>query len=59
MKNQKFTAVVCGVLLCLLMIATDYRRYKTERSVAEFTREVFKKSLRQVGEVLLCHYQSS
>ena len=43
MKNQKFVAIVCGVLLCLLMIASDYHRYKTEKSVAEFTGEVFEK----------------
>ena len=43
MKNQKFVAIVCGVLLCLLMIASDYHRYKTEKSVAELTGEVFEK----------------
>ena len=43
MKNQKFIAIVCGVLLCLLMIASDYHRYKTEKSVAEFTGKVFEK----------------
>ena len=43
MKNQKFIAIVCGVLLCLLMIFSDYHRYKTEKSVAEFTGEVFEK----------------
>ena len=43
MKNQKFVAIVCGMLLCLLMIASDYHRYKTEKSVAELTGEVFEK----------------
>ena len=43
MKNQKFIAIVCGVLLCLLMIASDYQRYKTEKSVANFTGKVFEK----------------
>ena len=43
MKNQKFVAIICGVLLCILMIASDYHGYKTEKSVAEFTGEVFEK----------------
>ena len=44
MKNQKLIAIVCGVLLCLLMIASDYHRYTTEKSVVEFKGEVFEKS---------------
>lgn len=43
MKNQKLIAIVCGVLLCLLMIASDYHGYTTERSVVEFKGEVFEK----------------
>ena len=41
MKNQKFIAIICGVLLCILMIASDYHGYTTERSVVEFKGEVF------------------
>lgn len=43
MKNQKSIAIVCGVVLCFLMIASDYHRYKTEKSVVEFKGEVFEK----------------
>ena len=44
MKNQKLIAIVCGVLLCLLMIASDYHGYTTEMAVVEFKGEVFDKS---------------
>ena len=44
MKNQKFIAIVCGVLLCILMIASDYHWYTTERAVVQFRGEVFEKS---------------
>ena len=43
MKSQKLRAIVCSVLLCLLMIASDYHGYTTERSVVEFKGEVFEK----------------
>ena len=43
MKKQKLIAIVCGVLLCLLMIASDYHGFKTEKSVVEFKGEVFEK----------------
>ena len=46
MKNQKLIATVCGVLLCLLMIASDYHGYKTEKSVIEYKGEVFEKTFR-------------
>ena len=46
MKNQKLIAIVCGVLLCLLMIASDYHGYTTEKSVVEFKGEVFEKSFK-------------
>ena len=46
MKNQKLIATVCGVLLCLLMIASDYHGYKTEKSVIEYNGEVFEKTFR-------------
>jgi len=39
MKNQKFIAIICGVILCILMIASDYHGYKTEMAVAEFAGE--------------------
>ena len=44
MKNQKFIAIICGVILCILMIASDYHGYKTEKAVAEFKGDVFEKS---------------
>ena len=44
MKNQKLLAIGCGVLLCILIIASDYHGYKTEKSVVEFKGEVFEKS---------------
>ena len=44
MKNQKFIAIVCGVLLCILMIASNYHGYTTERAVVQFRGEVFEKS---------------
>ena len=31
-------------MLCLLIIASDYHGYKTEKSVVEFKGEVFEKS---------------
>ena len=46
MKNQKFIAIICGVLLCILMIASEYYGYITERSVVEFKGEVFEKSFK-------------
>ena len=46
MKNQKLIVIVCGVLLCLLMIASDYHGYTTEKSVVEFKGEVFEKSFK-------------
>ena len=46
MKNEKLITIVCGVLLCLLMIALDYHEYTTERSVVEFKGEVFEKSFK-------------
>jgi len=46
MKNQKFIAIICGVLLCILMIASDYHGYTTERSVVEFKGEVFEKNFK-------------
>ena len=46
MKNQKLIAVVCGVLLCLLMIASDYYGFTTEKSVVEFKGEFFEKSFK-------------
>ena len=46
MKNQKLIAIVCGVLLCLLMIASDYHGYTTEKSVVEFKGAVFEKSFK-------------
>ena len=44
MKNQKFIAIICGVILCILMFASDYHGYKTEKAVAEFKGDVFEKS---------------
>ena len=44
MKNQKLIAIVCGVFLCLLMIASDYHGYTTEMAVVEFKGEIFDKS---------------
>ena len=46
MKNQKLIAIVCGVLLCLLMVASNYHGYTTEKSVVEFKGEVFEKSFK-------------
>lgn len=44
MKKQNFIAIVCALMLCVLMIASDYYGYTTEVAVAEFKDEVFKKS---------------
>ncbi len=44
MKKQKLIATVCAVLLCILMIASDYHGYTTEMAVIEFKGEVFDKS---------------
>ena len=46
MKNQKLIAIVCGVILCFLMITSDYHGYSTEKSVVEFKGEVFEKSFK-------------
>ena len=46
MKNQKLIAVVCGVLLCLLMIASDYYGFTKEKSVVKFKGEFFEKSFK-------------
>jgi len=43
-KKQKLIATVCAVLLCILMIASDYHGYTTEMAVIEFKGEVFDKS---------------
>ena len=44
MKKQKLIVTVCAVLLCILMIASDYHGYTTEMAVIEFKGEVFDKS---------------
>ena len=44
MKNQKFIAIVCALILCVLMIASDYHRYTTEMAVVKFKGEVLEKS---------------
>ena len=44
MKNQKLVAIICAIILCALMIASDYHGYTTEMAVAEFAGEVFDKS---------------
>ena len=46
MKNQKLVAIICAIILCALMIASDYHGYKTEMAVAEFAGEVFEKSFK-------------
>ena len=46
MKNQKLVAIICAIILCALMIASDYHGYTTERSVVEFKGEVFEKSFK-------------
>ncbi len=44
MKKQRLIATICAVLLCILMIASDYHGYTTEMAVVEFKGEVFDKS---------------
>lgn len=44
MKNQKFLAIVCAVVLFVLMIASDYSAYTTEMIVMEAKGEIFDKS---------------
>ena len=44
MKNQKFLAIVCAVVLFVLMIASDYSAYTTEMTVMEAKGEIFDKS---------------
>ena len=46
MKKQKLIVTVCAVLLCILMIASDYHGYTTEMAVIEFKGEVFEKSFK-------------
>jgi len=43
-KKQRLIVTICAVLLCILMIASDYQGYKTEMAVIEFKGEVFDKS---------------
>ena len=40
--NRKW-AIICAILLCILMIASDYHGYTTEMAVVEFKGEVFEK----------------
>ena len=56
MKINNKWPIICGVLLCILMIASDYHGFTTEMAVVEFKGEVFDKSFFQIGEVLLFHY---
>lgn len=44
MKNQKLMAIVSGVVLCMLMVASDEHGYTTEKAVVECKGEVFEKS---------------
>ena len=44
MKKQNLIVTVFAVLLCILMIASDYHGYTTEMAVIEFKGEVFDKS---------------
>ena len=62
MKINNKWPIICGVLLCILMIASDYHGFTTEMAVVEFycsTINYFKfliKGFFQIGEVLLFHY---
>ena len=38
--NRKW-AIICAILLCILMIASDYHGYTTEMAVVEFKGDVF------------------
>ena len=46
MKINKKWAIICAILLCILMIASDYHGYTTEMAVVEFKGEVFEKSFK-------------
>ena len=46
MKINKKWAIICAILLCILMIASDYHGYTTEMAVVEFKGEVFEKTFR-------------
>ena len=43
MKNKKLKFISSGVLLLIMMIATDYSAYTTEMALAEYKGEVFDK----------------
>ena len=43
MKINNKWPIICGGLLCILMIASDYHRFTTEMAVVEFKGEVFEK----------------
>ena len=44
MKIQKLVAIICAIILCALMIASDYHGYTTEMAVVKFKGEVLEKS---------------
>ena len=50
MKNQKFVLIVCGVLIFILMIISDYNAYTTEMTIVEAKGEVFEKSFLPMWE---------
>ena len=50
MKNQKFVLIVCGVLIFILMIISDYNAYTTEMTIVEAKGEVFEKSFSPMWE---------
>ena len=43
MKINNKWPIICGGLLCFLMIASDYHGFTTEMAVVEFKGEVFEK----------------
>ena len=43
-------ANICGGLLCILMIASDYHGFTTEMAIVEFKGEVLKKSFSKLGK---------
>ena len=50
MKNQKLIAIICAIILCALMIASDYSAYTTEMAIVEAQGEMFDKSFSPMWE---------
>ena len=56
MKINNKWPIICGILICILMIASDYHGFTTEMAVVEFKGEVFEKRFYGFGSAMSILY---